>query len=199
MQSDHLGNTLSQDAASDRDACLGRAQSGDGRAFSMLVEELSPAIEGSLVRFLHSDADAASAALQDAWTAACQRLSEFESIEHLIRWLHRVAKCKAISGLRKTRRLVPMSWGRAHGDSAGTQEPATRVSGTAAHGEPEVLYNAIACLPDTQRGIATLYYLHGQPVREVASLVRLPVTAVKMRLHRARQRLRRWLRSSTPS
>ena len=199
MQGDHLRDTLSRDRSSDRDACLGRACSGDGRAFAMLVEQLSPSIERSLVRFLRSDAEAASAAMQDAWTAASQRLTDFESTEHLVCWLHRVAKCKAISGLRKIRRLVTSSWEEPSGDSHGFPLPAAPLEESPDREGRDAIRQAVACLPDAYRGIATLYYLHGQEIREVARLGNLSVGTVKMRLHRARVRLRRRLRNIAPS
>jgi RNA polymerase sigma-70 factor (ECF subfamily) len=199
MRAEGGGSALSGVLSCDSDACLRRARSGDDRAFQALVEQLSPAVEGALLRFLHRDAEAASAALQDAWTAAFQELSKFESVTHLRCWLHRVAKCRAISGLRKTGRLVKTPWDEVLEEADGLHLAAALAETAASDETRAAVHAAIECLPDAYRGIATLYYVHGQELREVARLVGLPTTTVKMRLHRARSRLRRQLRSTVPS
>ena len=56
-----------------------------------------------------------------------------------------------------------------------------------------VLESALACLPDTQREAAMLYYYSGFRVREIARIQNATVSAVKSRLKRARDELRRIL------
>jgi RNA polymerase sigma-70 factor (ECF subfamily) len=174
------------------------ARAGSDRGFEALVQRLSPEIAGSLGRLLHGDADAVSAAVQDAWTAAWQEFARFCSEEHLVRWLHRVARCRAISALRKRRPRITISWTDGVSDVSNPFQ-AISVHAESDHGLSEELCKAIRCLPEAYRGIAILHYLHGQQIKEVATLVRLSVPTVKMRLRRARLQLRRRLHSAAPS
>lgn len=162
MPENRRRNTPSAFVVPDLGQCLARARVGDVRAFELLLKRISPGIEASLVRFLHSDADAASAALQDAWSFASRRLNQFESATHLICWLRRVAKFRAISDFRKRHGTVTTSWQERFEDDPGPPPPAV----TDAERDPELgaaLRKAIANLPDTYRGIATLHFVYGQP------------------------------------
>ena len=197
MSDNGRGDALSRSLGSDLDRCLVRARTGDARAFELLFKRISPAVESSLLRFLRSDADAASAALQEAWSFASQRLNQFESATHLVCWLHRVAKCRAISDFRKRHGTVTTSWQERFEDDPGPPPPVTMD----AERDPELgaaLRKAIANLPDTYRGIATLHFVYGQRPREVALLQGLSLATVKMRLYRARLRLRRTLAAVAP-
>jgi RNA polymerase sigma-70 factor (ECF subfamily) len=197
MQTNSPGATLPGSRGTEREERFNAARSGDPLAFTMLVEQVSPRIEGSLRRFLRGDADAASAALQDAWMAAWQQWSEFNSGEHLVRCLHRVARCKATSHIRKVRRLKFTPWPDPLANRRSPPPDSMRQRGIGSEAR-EAVRSAVAHLPDAYRGVATLHYLDGLPLREVSGLLDLPVGALKMRLHRARVRLRRSLRS-TPS
>src|SRR3989304_9918979 len=52
---------------------------------------------------------------------------------------------------------------------------------------------AVAALPDGQRGAVLLFYLSGLTYEETAAQLGLPVPAVQSRLHRGREALRRRL------
>ena len=55
------------------------------------------------------------------------------------------------------------------------------------------LYEAIYRLPEEMRLSVTLYYMEGYSVREIATMMEASESAVKNRLARARQKLRREL------
>lgn len=55
------------------------------------------------------------------------------------------------------------------------------------------LAGALQALPPAQRAVVFLHYHADMPVSEVARVVGSSVPAVKVRLHRARRSLRRWL------
>jgi len=78
--------------------------------------------------------------------------------------------------------------------------PLPESQSTSTDGELAVaLPSAIAALPDTHREVATLAMLHGQKIAEICLVLRIPKAAVKMRLYRARVRLRRALKSFAPA
>jgi RNA polymerase sigma factor (sigma-70 family) len=59
------------------------------------------------------------------------------------------------------------------------------------------LLQAIAALPEASREAISLRYLSDLSYQEIAAFLDVPVTTVKKRLHDARGRLQRWLRSLT--
>src|SRR5262245_51240346 len=197
MESQHRSGLPRDHPSHDASAVWKRARDGDDSAVGALVAMLSPAIESWLRASFRGDADRASGALQDAWMSAVASLDIFQSVEHLQAWLRRVARNRAISGLRKTRRF----------QSPPTDEDGfgllVQIRARIAPATDRELYaqlqSGIARIPDAYRGAATLFYVHGQPLGEVAVLLGLPKSTVKMRLHRARERLRRTLRRTPPS
>jgi RNA polymerase sigma-70 factor (ECF subfamily) len=58
----------------------------------------------------------------------------------------------------------------------------------------ELARAALALLPPQEQAAVTLYYLEGNSYQEVAALLAVPVTTVRMRLFRARRRMRDQLR-----
>lgn len=181
------------------DPCLRQAQAGDAQAFEQLVGVFTPEVQGPLLGRLRGDEDTASAAVQDAWLAAWQQLRTFRCAEHLVRWLHRVARFKAISMLRARRLERLVSWQQREGATSDQlREPQATLRSTLDAETVMDVREAVATLPDSYRGVATLYYLHGYPIQEISTVLCLPALAVKMRLHRARLGLRSSLRRYRP-
>ena len=57
----------------------------------------------------------------------------------------------------------------------------------------EVVEEAIRCLPDEHRVVATLYFLEDFSYQEIAEVVEVPVGTVRSRLHRSRRLLQKAL------
>ena len=55
------------------------------------------------------------------------------------------------------------------------------------------LYRALAAIPEKYSSVITLHYLEGFSVDEIASILRLTQSAVKMRLSRGRDALKRYI------
>jgi len=164
------------------------AVAGDECAFEVLVRDLSPPLTRFIERVLRGDADRASGVVQETWLAAWEHLRTFESADHLTRWLYRVARCRAISCIRSNRRMLPVPWNDEPNEELRLPSPAVPPHTDTASDAVHEVACAVSRLPDIYRGVATLHYLHGQSVAQVAVLLGLRRCAVKMRLHRARLR-----------
>lgn len=107
--------------------------------------------------------------------------TDFESDEHVKRWLIRVA-------VNEGRRLYRSGWFRRRAsleEYAGTvdfEEP----------GESE-LFLTVMALPEKYRVPLYLYYYEDYPIREVAALTGLKESTVQTRLQRAREKLKKAL------
>ena len=178
------------------DRTLERAKTGDDDAFRELVETVSPEFTRLLLRKLCRDADSTSSVLQDAWLSAWQRLPMFASATTLRQWVYRVASNDAISRLRHG--IVER---KAHSKLAsGFYPPALRFAAFEIdpHDEAEssLIRAAIERLPERFRPATALFYLHDRSHEEIASLLGLSSSAIKMRLHRVRVLLRGRLRTA---
>jgi len=176
--------------ASNQEELLAAAAGGDEHAFAVLVTALTP----GLLRFAECilrDSERASAAVQDAWLMGWGAMRAFESVSHLTKWMIRVVRHRAISEIRRKRRVRSAAWSDEVGEEPYLPSPAASEPHALPHEVASEIREVVDRLPDAYRGVATLFYLHQQPLREVSRLVGLPVPTVKMRLHRAR----RWMRT----
>lgn len=134
-------------------------------------------------RFLAEDA------FQDAALTAMTNLDRLQRPERFGAWLAGIALNVGRSWLRR----------RAHEPRARpwAREPGGTSVDPAEIAEARVLAarvrEAVACLPDGQRGAVIAYFLLGLTQREVADLLGTTPGAVKTRLHKARRTLRRQL------
>lgn len=169
------------------------AQAGDERAFAQIVEHYQRAVFAIAYR-MTCDAAAAEDLAQEVFLRAWRKLGTFRPSEPLKPWLLRLATNVCINALKKRRPIaVPM-----HADDEGDAiEPPSRepdAAEAASHGELAArLERAIAELPDDYRLIVTLRHVEELSYEEIAEALALPLGTVKVRLFRARERLRRIL------
>lgn len=175
------------------DALVACAQAGDRQAFREVAETLGPPLVRYLTHYLRGDAHTAHDVVQETLVAAWRKIGTIRGGDHMRPWLYRVARCKAISWMRRRGpQGTPMdSLDYAHEQGYEVPDP----SDPDPHARPEppplgALQAAVERLPPIYAGAVRLHYLCGYSTRETARLLGVPRTAVKMRLHRARKRLR---------
>lgn len=130
------------------------------------------------VSILRSDADAQDA-VQNAFCRYLDKLPEFSDAEHEKAWLIRVTvnQCRDLMRRRKVRAWLPFET---------LADVGVRPKETPA-------LDALGALPDKYRITATLYLLEELSVDEIAAALSLSPSAVKMRLSRAREQMRKIL------
>ncbi len=128
---------------------------------------------------LYSDADCADA-IQEAIVKAFSKLDTLKKDAYAKTWLMRILLNECYSVMRKEKRVVSLEDYRQE-EKAEEQK------------DYSDLYEAIYRLPEEMRLSVTLYYLDGYSVREIAAMMETTESAVKNRLARARQRLKREL------
>lgn len=119
-------------------------------------------------------------AVQDVFLIFYRKQPTFADEDHEKAWFIRVAvnRCRDMLRRKKVRAALPLS-----------EVEETLAASGVEYEESEVL-TAIYGLPDKYRVVMILHYLEEYPVKEVAKLLKITPSAVKMRLARGREQLK---------
>lgn len=128
---------------------------------------------------LRSDVDCADA-IQEAVVKAFASFRTLRSDAYAKTWLVRIVINECYAIMRRENRLVPLE------DYAVEEEAAEQA-------DYSDLYEALGHLPEEVRLTVTLYYMEGYSVREIAGLMNTTESAVKSRLARARDKMKKEL------
>ena len=173
-----------------------RTLAGDRDAFGILAERHRPMarrIATTVVR----DADTAREMASEAVLQAYLSLEGLQNPEKFQSWLHGIVLNVCRAHLRERGR-APLSLEEIMGGirfeaiPLGSVEPDPQEAAEAKELHRMVL-DAVGALPPKSRAVTLLYYYDQLTVREVAATLGVSVSAVKVRLHSARGRLRETL------
>ncbi|TMC02918.1 MAG: sigma-70 family RNA polymerase sigma factor [Chloroflexi bacterium] len=165
------------------EACLvNAARAGDRGAFATLVDRHRPQLLASCRRMAGAG-DVAEEAAQEAVLQALLGLDRLREPARFGAWLVGIG-LNVCRHLLRSRPAPPWQPEAASPDPQELAEAAELVAR---------VREAVAALPAGQRRAVTLYYLAGLSQREVAAALGIQAGAVKGRLHKARQALRRRL------
>ncbi len=169
-----------------------RCKDGDERAWEELVAATYRDVFSLCVRIL-GDPDDAREATQDAYLKAWRGLKGFRGDAQLSTWLYRIATNAAISKHRSRKRRWENELGMEE-DAIG-RIPARGSVEAAAGARVEVgaLEEALKLLPEHYRAVVVLRDVYGLSIEEIASELKVSETAAKVRVHRARKKLKEML------
>ena len=182
-------------------ALIVRLRAGDADAFEELVHTYGGRLLAVARRFVRNESDAQDIT-QAAYLSAFRALPQFEGGCQLSTWLHRIVVNTALMKLRTRRRkpeesievLLPAFLEDGHHVEQ-FSDWATPADALLERKETRATVRAcIAQLPDNYREVLMLRDIEELPTQEVAQLLNLTPTAVKVRLHRARLALSTLLR-----
>lgn len=179
---------------------LRRLRSGDEAACETLVREHTARLLAVARRYMRNEEDARDA-VQEAFIAAFRAMERFEGGSSLSTWLHRIAINCCLMKLRSGRRhpeasieeLLPTFDETGHrvlGDEAWPESIETVLERDQTRGQVRA---AIDRLPEKYRSVILLRDIEELSTEEAARALGATPTAVKIRLHRARQALRQLL------
>lgn len=171
----------------DRSA-VARACSGDPDAFAEIVRRHASGVRMLCTRLVH-DGRLGEDLCQDAFVRAFSRLGSFRGEGTVRHWLYRIAA----NGCRDFLRAGGRFERPAHlsGEELWTARDPEREVG--ARQSMEALGAAVAGLPPACREAFVLFHLDGLSYEEMSALTGVGVSALKVRVHRAREALRRRL------
>lgn len=175
---------------------------GDAAAFEQLVRQESPRLFRVINRVVN-DEDEAASLMQETFLQAYQRLDTFRREAKFTTWLYAIGINLARGSLRKSKRLSPL-------DEAAVERMQPDFSGGMYVDQAEawnphrlaelsqrrdLVHQAIAQLPEDYRVVITLRDIEELSTDEVARILEISNGAARVRLHRARQALRKLLDS----
>lgn len=165
-----------------------RAARGDVEAFEDLYRAHAGRVYAVCLR-MTGDAHLAEEMVQESFVRAWQKLTTFRGASAFSTWLHRVAVNVVLGHLRGAGRR----W--ASEARAADEEVPDRAVRTAHPGQVIDLERAIGSLPDGAREVFVLHDVEGFKHHEISDLMGIAVGTSKAQLHRARQILRKALKS----
>ena len=178
-------------------ALLEGLRNGEPDACTCLVKRFAPLVYAKALRMV-GDPDEAEGVLQLTFIKACEKIGGFEGRSGLGTWLYRIAANEGLMKLRRRKAMEPLE------DVAETIRPedlpqnlhawSIDPAGAALDRELRVqLEAALGVLPERLRTVFVLREIAGLSTEETAAMLELSESAVKVRLHRARLRLRELL------
>jgi RNA polymerase sigma-70 factor (ECF subfamily) len=169
-------------------AWIGQAQKGNDEAFARLVEHYQTPVYNLCYRML-GEPESAEDAAQESFLRAYQNLTRYDRQRPFATWLLSIAAHYCIDRLRKRRFTIFSLDAERDDDEAPMELP------DAAALNPE---HALAGLDAIDRAAVILRYWYDFSEVEIAESLKLTVSAVKSRLHRARKAVARLLLANSP-
>lgn len=170
----------SEVASSDSDLAR-RARAGETWAFEQLVRRHAAMAVGAAARITRDPALAEDAA-QEAFWKAFRALPGYREEQNFGGWLRRIAVRCALDLLRKRRPEDPLS-----GFESSPERLEARIESKSR------LVHALARISPSDREILMSVKADGRPVREVARDLGITAVSARVRLHRARMKLKKIL------
>lgn len=163
------------------------AQAGDRWALEELVRRTHRSVYTCALRLVGNPDDAADVT-QDVYLRVVRKLGGFRHEASFATWLNRVTTNVAMSSLKRRTRRITLEGAMVPPE---TRDPAPDPSERAeAVLLARKLERLVAALPEGQRQVLVLRDVYGQSTDEVAEVMGLTPGAVKVRLFRARERLK---------
>ena len=188
-QGDALTDTRHDEPAGDELADLVvKARAGDHHAFEALVTATYADAFTLATRLMGNDEDAADV-VQDAYLRAYRAIGRFRGDARFTTWLYRiVANCAATSlGRRGRHRHEQLDEALLVVDDHADRDPERRASDAVDRVRVQA---ALAAMPEKLRVVVVLRDVYDLTHEAIAAELGITETAAKVRLHRARKKLR---------
>ncbi|MEM9775638.1 MAG: sigma-70 family RNA polymerase sigma factor, partial [Chloroflexota bacterium] len=165
--------------------------SGKTAAYEVIINRFEKMAYSHAIRMLGEPQDAQDA-VQEAFWEAYQALPKLRTPEAFPGWFRRIVLKQADRQLRSRFKGKASDLGSQldHMPVDNQKTVSEQVDATA---EKQFIYDGIALLPEAQSQAISLHYLNGYSQKEISSLLQLPITTIKKRLHDARVNLKRQL------
>lgn len=164
---------------------------GETEAFAVLVDRHKTLAYNISIGIVKKPEDAEEIT-QDAFVKAYRSLKNFKGDSKFSTWLYRIVYNSSISHLRKKQRELPtdtesreMMKSSGLIDDDGSQNDEILAA---------ALNKAVDALPSGEKTMISLYYYEDSSVEEIAKIMALSVSNVKVRLFRTRKKLHEQIR-----
>jgi RNA polymerase sigma factor (sigma-70 family) len=162
---------------------------GDHNAYSLLVERYKSYVFTLTLRFTKNREDAEEVS-QDIFIKAYRSLADFKGTAKFSTWLYTIVNTTCITFLRKKRLDIKSLDDERTFEVADSQDSGFRANQVEQKSRQNMVNQAIAMLNPDDAQIITLFYKNEQSLEEIGQILGLEANTAKVRLHRARTRLK---------
>jgi RNA polymerase sigma-70 factor (ECF subfamily) len=168
---------------------INQVLSGDQQAFKVLVTRYQNYVFTLALRFTKNREDAEEVS-QDIFVKAYRALADFRGASKFSTWLYTIVNTTCITFLRKKRLNVYSLDDERTFEVADNQDSGSRANLVEQKSRVAMVTNAIKMLSPDDAEVITLFYKAEQSLEEIAQILHIEPNTAKVRLHRARARLK---------
>src|SRR5688572_4587790 len=168
---------------------ISRVLRGDQQAFAGLVSRYQNYVFTLALRFTRNREDAEEVS-QDIFIKAYKALADFRGASKFSTWLYTIVNTTCISFLRKKRMEIHSLDSEKVFEVADSQDSGMRANLVEQKSRVAMINSAIRMLNGDDAEIITLFYKGEQTLEEIAQILCIETNTAKVRLHRARARLK---------
>ena len=171
-----------------------RILEGDDAAFACLVKKYQKRVHALVWRKI-GDFHIAEDITQETFLQVYRKLAKLRDPNQFPGWLYVIANRRCLAWLRKkrpqTQPLEEIDIAMAEG-STYSRHVAAEQAESAAETKRELVKNLLAKLKESDRTVITLYYFGEMTYAEISEFLGVSVNTVATRVHRARERLKKY-------
>lgn len=168
---------------------ISRVLSGDQQAYAGLVNRYKNYVFTLALRFTKNREDAEEVS-QDIFIKAYRSLADFRGASKFSTWLYTIVNTTCITFLRKKKLETHSLDNEKVFEVADSQDSGMRANLIEQKSRSVMVTKAIAMLSPDDAEIITLFYKSEQTLEEIAQILGVEPNTTKVRLHRARGRLK---------
>ena len=162
---------------------------GNQQAYAQIVDRYQGFVFTLVLRYIKNREDAEEVA-QDIFVKAYRALADFKGTAKFSTWLYTIVTTTCISFLRKKKLETHSLDNEKVFEAAESKDSGMNANQIEQKSKLAMVHNAIAMLSADDAEIVTLFYKGEQSLEEIAQILGIEANAVKVRLHRARTRLK---------
>ncbi len=162
---------------------------GDQQAYALLVSRYQNFVFTLTMRMLKNREDAEEVA-QDVFVKAYRALADFRGASKFSTWLYTIVNSSCLSFLRKKKQDIHSLDNERVFEQVDSQDSGMAANQVEQKSRQVMVTKAIALLAPDDAKIITLFYKAEQSLEEIAQILGIEPNTAKVRLHRARTRLK---------
>jgi len=168
---------------------ISKVLSGDQQAYAGLVNRYQNYVFTLALRFTKNREDAEEVS-QDIFVKAYRALADFRGASKFSTWLYTIVNTTCITFLRKKKLEIHSLDNEKVFEVADNQDSGMRANQVEQKSRMAMVNEAIKMLSTDDAEVITLFYKGEQSLEDIAQILGIEANTVKVRLHRARARLK---------
>jgi len=168
---------------------IGRVLRGESQLYAELVNRYQNFVFTITLRYAKQREDAEEIA-QDVFVKAYRSLADFRGDSKFSTWLYTIVNTTCITFLRKKKLEVHSLDNEKVFEVADNVDSGLRANQVEQKSKIQMVNSAIQLLSPDDAKLITLFYKGEQSLQEVGKILGIDPNTVKVKLHRARQRLK---------